>query len=254
MPCTTAASLGKVYSHPMVIAPRWYALMFIVSFETPASLRALAHYSQPSIALLHDLTLVRDTFPETDSRFDRNPLASTARERISDYDSFAKYTDKLIAIIKCATSSGEAIDMQDMFARFTMDTAGEFLFGSPDLNTLDLPVPGPLEAALGPKGIATDGRYGGFVQAFEQGQINVRARTGQQLPQWTAREFFKDTQTETAKAIAEFLEPLAKKALENKALMAAGETKMNEESFLDHLALSTDGRLHLLMVFETTVH
>ncbi|KAG8874188.1 hypothetical protein FRB98_008587, partial [Tulasnella sp. 332] len=163
-----------------------------------------------------------------------------ARERISDYESFVKYTEKLIAILKRAASSGEAIDMQDMFARFTMDTAGEFLFGTSDLNTLDLPIPKASEAVLGPKGIATDGLYGGFVQAFEQGQINVRLRASRPGPLWTAQEFFYDKQTETAKAIDDFLGPLAKKSLERKRQVLAGRGKTEEESFLDHLAMSTD--------------
>lgn len=164
-----------------------------------------------------------------------------ARERISDYESFAKYTEKLITVLRHATSSGEAIDMQDMFARFTMDTAGEFLFGTSDLNTLDLPLPRASQAAIGPKGVATDGIYGGFVQAFEQGQINFIKRVGQPVPLWAAREFFGDTQTETARTIGAFLEPLARRALANKALTATGDVKAKEESFLDHLALSTDG-------------
>ncbi|KAG8881394.1 hypothetical protein FRB98_004374 [Tulasnella sp. 332] len=165
-----------------------------------------------------------------------------ARERISDYESFTKYTEKLITILRRATPSNEAVDIQDMFARFTMDTAGEFLFGTPDLNTLDLPLPKAEKAILGPKGIATDGIYGGFVLAFEQAQLNLLKRIGQPIPLWTAREFFKDPQTETARTIEAFLEPLAKRALENKAQMAAEETNTKEEeSFLDHLARSTDG-------------
>ncbi|KAG9007742.1 hypothetical protein FRB94_013977 [Tulasnella sp. JGI-2019a] len=163
-----------------------------------------------------------------------------ARERISEYESFAKYTNKLIVVLGRAISSGEPIDVQDMFARFTMDTAGEFLFGTSDLNTLDLPFPKASEAVLGPKGIATDTVYGGFVQAFEQGQINTHKRVGQPIPFWAAREFIVDSQTETAKVIQEFLEPLARKALERKAQVLASGEKMDEESFLDHLALSTD--------------
>lgn len=151
-----------------------------------------------------------------------------------------KYTNKMITILKGATSSGQAIDMQDMFARFTMDTAGEFLFGTSELNTLDLPLPKASEAAIGPKGVATDGIYGGFVQAFEQGQVNARKRSSQPAPLWTAREFFHDSQTETAKAIDDFLEPLARKSLQRKDAVLAGGGKVDEGSFLDHLAMSTD--------------
>jgi len=163
-----------------------------------------------------------------------------ARERISEYKSFEKYTDKLISILKRATASDEAIDMQDMFARFTMDTAGEFLFGTSELNTMDLPIPKASEVALGPKGISTDGIYGGFVKALEQGQINTRRRVGQPIPVWASREFFVDSQTAIIKAIREFLEPLARNALQKKDPARTSEGQFDEESFLDHLALSTD--------------
>ncbi|KAG9029734.1 hypothetical protein FRB95_004936 [Tulasnella sp. JGI-2019a] len=163
-----------------------------------------------------------------------------ARERISEYESFTKHTDKMIVVLKRLVTSGEAIDVQDMFSRFTMDTAGEFLFGTSDLNTLDLPFPKASEAVLGPKGVATDTIYGGFVQAFEQGQINSHKRVGQPLPLWTAREFIHDSQTGIAKGIRDFLEPLARTALDKRRQFVAGKAEVEEESFLDHLALSTD--------------
>ncbi|KAG8999414.1 hypothetical protein FRB94_006194 [Tulasnella sp. JGI-2019a] len=160
-----------------------------------------------------------------------------ARERIGEYESFAKNTDKMLAVLKRKTAAGEAVDVQDIFSRFTMDTAGEFLFGTSDLHTLDLPFPKASEAVLGPKGIATDGIYGGFVKAFEQGQVNTRKRLGQPFPAWTAREFFNYSQSETAKGIRDFLEPLVRNATQRRR---QSEAKAEEGSFLDHLADSTD--------------
>ncbi|KAG8871384.1 hypothetical protein FRB98_000821 [Tulasnella sp. 332] len=165
-----------------------------------------------------------------------------SRERISDYEIFQKYTDKMIGGLKHATDSGEAVDVQDMFSRFTMDAAGEFLFGTSELNTLDLPFTKAAEAVLGPKGIATEGYYGSFVKAFEQSQLNTRKRFGKPVQVWTILEFFHDIQTDSTNAIQDFLDPLIKKALENKARRAAGKMNADEEvlSFLDHLALSSD--------------
>ena len=60
------------------------------------------------------------------------------------------------------------MDVQDVFGRFTLDAAGEFLFGTTKLNTLDLPLPCPAEASLGAKGSLLEGVHGDFVNAFEQ--------------------------------------------------------------------------------------
>lgn len=62
-----------------------------------------------------------------------------AKERIADFDTFAKHSDDLIkAIQRCSTRSGEslshkngAVEIQDLFGRFTLDTAMEFLMGTP---------------------------------------------------------------------------------------------------------------------------
>jgi hypothetical protein len=40
-----------------------------------------------------------------------------------------------------------------------MDAAGEFLFGASDLNTLDLPLPIPGQAKMGPKGTMAEGYF-----------------------------------------------------------------------------------------------
>lgn len=175
--------------------------------------------------------------------FTSSGLCRIARERISDYEALHKYTEKLLKGLKRAIAAGEAVDVQDMFSRFTMDAAGEFLFGTSDFNTLDLPFPKASEAVLGPKGIATDGHYGSFVKAFEQGQANTRGRFGKPTPLWAALEFFHDTQADTNNVIQAYLDPLIRKALDHKARRAAGKADAEEEvmSFLDHLALSSDG-------------
>ncbi|KAG8889661.1 hypothetical protein FRB98_003464 [Tulasnella sp. 332] len=165
-----------------------------------------------------------------------------SRERISDYENFQKYSDKMIGGLKRAVSSGEAVDVQDMFSRFTMDAAGEFLFGTSELDTLNLPFPKASEVVLGPKGIATEGKYGDFVRAFEQSQLNARRRSVKPVAVWAAQEFFHDIQTDTTNVIQAFLDPLIRKALENKARRVSGDVNEDEEvlSFLDHLALSSD--------------
>ncbi|KAG8893550.1 hypothetical protein FRB99_001878 [Tulasnella sp. 403] len=153
-----------------------------------------------------------------------------------DYDIFVKYTEKLIHQMKQLVQQGEVVDVQEMFARFTLDTAGEFLFGTGDLNTLDLPSPKAGHAVLGQKGAAMGGTYGEFVTGFEEAQIKAARRSAVPPLAWTAKEFFRDTLAGTNKAIDNYLAPLVLRALENKKL-----GKQGEESFLDHLASSTDG-------------
>ena len=54
-----------------------------------------------------------------------------ARERIADFETFERYTSQTLDLLGVITSSGAmngAIDAQDLYARFTMDSASEFLF------------------------------------------------------------------------------------------------------------------------------
>jgi hypothetical protein len=47
------------------------------------------------------------------------------RERITDYGHFDKYSNKVIQLLKERADSDESLDVQDIFARFTLDAAGE---------------------------------------------------------------------------------------------------------------------------------
>lgn len=61
---------------------------------------------------------------------------------------------------------GVAFDAQDLFARFTLDSASEFLFGS-CLNTLHGSIPVAGLAKMGPKGSSIEDEFGTFAWAFE---------------------------------------------------------------------------------------
>ncbi|KAG9046265.1 hypothetical protein FS837_004762 [Tulasnella sp. UAMH 9824] len=165
-----------------------------------------------------------------------------ARERISDYECFSRHTEKLLAIIQDHSSSDTPLDVQDIFARFTMDAAEEFLFGNHDFATLDLPLPKPGQTEEGAKGSVLEGVFGRFVQAFEQGQTNAVNRLGKGNYGWTITEFFSDKQMPIVKTMEEYLEPLAAAAIKRKKEREAkGEVESKEhESFLDHLVASTD--------------
>lgn len=139
--------------------------------------------------------------------------------------------------------SDTPMDVQDLFARFTLDTAGSFLFGTQDFNTLSLPLPQPSRARLGPKGTAPEGDYGSFVVAFEDGQGSVVRRASSSNIVWTVSEFFGDKLAPVRKGLDDYLMPLARKAVDSRKERVRGGLKLEEDaSFLDHLAASTDGQ------------
>lgn len=155
----------------------------------------------------------------------------------------------MIDIAKTASLTDSPIDVQALFARFTLDTAGDFLFGTSELNTLDLPLPIAGQAKLGPKGTATEGAFGSFSVAFEDAQMYVIQRASSTDMVWMAREFFKDGSAGNRKVIDDFIYPLARKALDAKKQRLAGKEEVQEESFLEHLAASTDGKLPFMLQY-----
>ena len=62
--------------------------------------------------------------------------------------------------------------MQDLLARFTIDTAAEFLFGTA-LSTLHAALPIAGKAKMGPKGSAINDEFGTFAWAFEVRNVCV---------------------------------------------------------------------------------
>ncbi|KAG8903345.1 hypothetical protein FRB99_003407 [Tulasnella sp. 403] len=160
-----------------------------------------------------------------------------SRDRVSDYVTFAKYADKMVNIMTHFARRGEAVDVQDLFGRFTFDTAGEFLIGADDLNTLDDPLPRAGCAKLGPMGTAIEGQHGRFATAFKDAQVELVTRAFTPLIYWTAAEFFGDRQVEPIREIDAYLLPMVKEALRKKREVRITD---GEETFLEHLVGSTD--------------
>ncbi|KAJ7641311.1 cytochrome P450 monooxygenase CYP63 [Roridomyces roridus] len=161
-----------------------------------------------------------------------------ARERISDFDIFERYTR---CALKLAADSTLPIDAQDLFSRLTLDAASEFLFGA-DLNTLGAALPIAGKTEMGPKGSATDDSWGAFAKAFEMSQqvITQRGRIGNM---WPLFEMFKDRNAENAEVIRDWLDPLVRQVVDEK--VQAKESGMQpspvaDKTFLQHLADSTD--------------
>ena len=164
-----------------------------------------------------------------------------AKDRISDFELFEKYSSLTLGILNIASSTGTPIDAQDLYARFSLDAASEFLFGE-RFDTLhgSLPVAG--SAKLGTKGTATDDAFGAFVSAFEAIQeiVTTRAIRGYF---WPIRELFRDQAEPHAEVISKFLDPIVQRTLDRKKKMRhAGVSPTTEhDTFLEYLADNTEG-------------
>jgi hypothetical protein len=128
-----------------------------------------------------------------------------------------------------------------LYSRFALDAASEFLFGH-NLDTLSASLPIPGKTAMGPKGSATEDLWGSFATAFEMAQqiITSRARIGYL---WPLFELFKDKTEPHVKIIKDWLDPLVKRALDDKlrAEEAGIASPIADKTFLQHLADSTEG-------------
>lgn len=166
-----------------------------------------------------------------------------ARDRISDFELFERYTSRTLAILSEKATSNQPIDVQDLYARFTIDAASEFLFGK-NLDTLSGQLPQSASVALHERGSTTNDAWGTFARAFETLQhINtLRARMGLI---WPIFELFKDKAAPYVDTIRQWLDPLVRQALEDNAAAKQAGIKSNvgEKTFLQHLIDNTQGWL-----------
>ncbi|KAJ7726285.1 cytochrome P450 monooxygenase CYP63 [Mycena maculata] len=166
-----------------------------------------------------------------------------ARERISDFEIFERYTRRALNLMSSLSASGLPCEAQDLFSRLTLDAASEFLFGT-DLKTLGASLPVAGKTRMGPKGSATDDSWGAFAKAFEMAQqiITERGRIGYL---WPLFELFKDKNEDNAAVIQAWLDPLVQQVIEDKrrAQKAGIVSPVADKTFLQHLADSTDDRV-----------
>src|SRR4051812_35501938 len=64
------------------------------------------------------------------------------RDRISDFEIFGRHTTHALAKLHSRLADGTPVDFQDLVARFTLDSATEFLFGA-NVHSLDAELPFP---------------------------------------------------------------------------------------------------------------
>ncbi len=63
-------------------------------------------------------------------RFHRWMTRPFSRDRISHFHIFERHADQVLDIMAQRLREGHAVDIQDAFLRFTIDSASEFLFSS----------------------------------------------------------------------------------------------------------------------------
>lgn len=164
-----------------------------------------------------------------------------AWERISDFDLFERHSMRTLSIMSSFASSDHAFDAQDLYSRFTLDTASEFLFGK-NLNTLSGSLPTPGEGIVGAKGSVTTDSWGSFAQAFEEMQqiVTNRRRLGYI---WPLFELLGDKTAPHVKVIRNFLDPIVNQVLaERERRTKSGvHNSIDQKTFMEHLAESTQG-------------
>jgi len=131
--------------------------------------------------------------------------------------------------------TGTAIDYQDMAARFTLDSAAEFLFGI-SIDSISSPMHLPANHGISP---VSANPVKDFAKAFADTQMHVsfRSRVG---PIWPLLEFSRDRTADDMKVLYAFVDPIVEKALQNKRTRSAVAADEKEDTLLTHLVEQTD--------------
>ena len=135
-------------------------------------------------------------------------------------------------------------DMQDLVARFTLDSATEFLFGR-EVGSLSAKPPYPASAAHLNKPSFYNHSSTIFVKAFSEGQ-NYTALRSPLGNDWPLFEFWSDKVVPLRKVMDKFTEPLMEEALarRNLELSENGADTKDDGSgtLLAHLVNHTQGK------------
>ncbi|TFK35054.1 cytochrome P450 monooxygenase pc-3 [Crucibulum laeve] len=171
-----------------------------------------------------------------------------SRERISDFDVFDTHASDALRQAKQRLSEGYPIDFQassgDVVARFTLDSATQFLFGC-DVRSLSAGLAYPESSPLANSPAFFNHPSNVFVKSFMagQGKATMRARFG---PSWPLREFWKDEIKPDRRVVDKFVEPLLEQAITRKKAKALEKTEIVEDeealNLLDHLVNHTEDR------------
>ena len=161
------------------------------------------------------------------------------KDKIGHFDNFDRHADLALSKLRDRLREGVAVDVQDLFCRFTLDSASEFLFGS-DVRSLsaDLPYPSTAKASTIRRGHPSDS----FAGAFQKSQIASAARS-RFSRFWPLFEFWEDKVESEIQTVFDYVDPIVKRALEarKEKELSQVEGGDEDETLLEHMARLTDG-------------
>ena len=150
-------------------------------------------------------------------RFHRSITRSQfTKEQISDFDVFDRHADDAMRQAKLRLTEGYPIDFQDLVARFTLDSATEFLFGK-DVHSQSAGLPYPDRPSLlfKPNLSGFENHPSNkFVNALLQGQMVVTRRAKKGI--WPLTEIWGDRVAPFRKELDKFVDPLIRDAINRK--------------------------------------
>ena len=145
-------------------------------------------------------------------------------DRVTDLDLFERNTQKVINVM-LNTDPKDSLDLEDLFARFTVDTASEFLFGE-NLDTLSY---------------KNDG-FDSFTHSFMDIQaLILRRNTLGNF--WPLVELFKDKSVGYKRVIRGWVDPLVVRVVQiQEEMKEKGQTVNPDDcTFLEYLATKIQG-------------
>ncbi|THU82991.1 cytochrome P450 monooxygenase pc-3 [Dendrothele bispora CBS 962.96] len=174
-----------------------------------------------------------------------------SKVRISDYDVFERHAEETLSVLAERLAQGYPVDFQDAVARFTLDSATQFLFGKAvDSTSAGLPYP-PSSSSSHPT--SSSDTYlthpsTKFVTAFAQGQLAITLRNVRGK-YWRLFEFWKDEAAGYRKDVEDFVNPILDEAMTNLRRKEEGDMESEnmkevgeEETFLEHLVKVTEDK------------
>ncbi|KAH9478516.1 Cytochrome P450 monooxygenase 75 [Psilocybe cubensis] len=162
------------------------------------------------------------------------------RERISDFEIYDRNWNISLKLAKDRLAEGYSIDMQDLIARFTLDSASEFLFGK-NVESLSAGLPYHQEVAKKNSREFFDHPSNQFVKAFSDALLLIAKRLTMG-EEWALAEFTGDRIIPLRKTVEDFVEPMMKAALEKREqdiLLGKDPSEKEESNLLSHLVNHT---------------
>ncbi|KAJ3503620.1 hypothetical protein NLJ89_g8348 [Agrocybe chaxingu] len=160
-----------------------------------------------------------------------------SRERISDFDIYARNSDLSLKQARQRLHEGYSINFQDLVSRFTLDSATEFLFGH-NVSSLSagLPYP-PSSSHLTPASFHSHPATI-FATASTESSLLASLRTGRG-PEWSLFEFWQDRIQPLREIIDNFTEPVIKEAIDRARVQDKGARRGEEGTLLEYMLQHT---------------